>query len=211
MRVRRRDRAARDRSGEGAVRRRARERPAARRRPGEPGGLRRLPRAERPRVEGPRDGARARRAPHARLARQRLRHVVQLRRLPGGSRDRAARHGPRPRPRRRSTGRGSSSPATRRTRATIDFAAFREIADEVGALLWVDASHFIGLVAGGAYPSPGPARRRRDVHHPQGAPGSARRDDRLQGGAREGDRQGRVPDDAGRAARARASRRRRSR
>lgn len=39
---------------------------------------------------------------------------------------------------------------------TIDFAAFREIADEVGALLWVDASHFIGLVAGGVYPSPVP-------------------------------------------------------
>src|SRR6188472_2007787 len=39
---------------------------------------------------------------------------------------------------------------------TIDFAAFREIADEVGALLWVDASHFIGLVAGDAYPSPVP-------------------------------------------------------
>lgn len=38
----------------------------------------------------------------------------------------------------------------------IDFAAFREIADEVGALLWVDASHFIGLVAGGAYSSPVP-------------------------------------------------------
>jgi glycine hydroxymethyltransferase len=38
----------------------------------------------------------------------------------------------------------------------IDFAAFRDIADEVGALLWVDASHFIGLVAGGAYPSPVP-------------------------------------------------------
>jgi glycine hydroxymethyltransferase len=38
----------------------------------------------------------------------------------------------------------------------IDFAAFREIADEVGALLWVDASHFIGLVAGSAYPSPVP-------------------------------------------------------
>jgi len=38
----------------------------------------------------------------------------------------------------------------------IDFAAFRAIADEVGALLWVDASHFIGLVAGGAYPSPVP-------------------------------------------------------
>jgi glycine hydroxymethyltransferase len=39
---------------------------------------------------------------------------------------------------------------------SIDFAAFRAIADEVGALLWVDASHFIGLVAGGAYPSPVP-------------------------------------------------------
>ncbi|MFL5767044.1 MAG: serine hydroxymethyltransferase [Actinomycetota bacterium] len=39
---------------------------------------------------------------------------------------------------------------------TIDFAAFRRIADDVGALLMVDASHFIGLVAGGAYPSPVP-------------------------------------------------------
>ncbi|MGE5459310.1 MAG: serine hydroxymethyltransferase [Solirubrobacterales bacterium] len=39
----------------------------------------------------------------------------------------------------------------------IDFEAFRAIADEVGALLWVDASHFIGLVAGGAYPSPVPS------------------------------------------------------
>jgi glycine hydroxymethyltransferase len=38
----------------------------------------------------------------------------------------------------------------------IDFAGFRRIADEVGALLWVDASHFIGLVAGGAYPNPVP-------------------------------------------------------
>ncbi len=38
----------------------------------------------------------------------------------------------------------------------IDFEAFRRIADEVDALLWVDASHFIGLVAGGAYPSPVP-------------------------------------------------------
>jgi glycine hydroxymethyltransferase len=39
---------------------------------------------------------------------------------------------------------------------TIDFAAFRQIADDVGALFMVDASHFIGLVAGGAYPSPVP-------------------------------------------------------
>jgi glycine hydroxymethyltransferase len=38
----------------------------------------------------------------------------------------------------------------------IDFAAFREIADEVGALLMVDMAHFAGLVAGGAHPSPVP-------------------------------------------------------
>ncbi|XBQ15854.1 MAG: serine hydroxymethyltransferase [Oceanicaulis sp.] len=37
---------------------------------------------------------------------------------------------------------------------TIDFKAFREIADEVGAYLLVDMAHFAGLVAGGAYPSP---------------------------------------------------------
>ncbi|HJQ02379.1 MAG TPA: serine hydroxymethyltransferase [Jatrophihabitans sp.] len=38
----------------------------------------------------------------------------------------------------------------------IDFAAFREISDEVGAILLVDAAHFIGLVAGKAIPSPVP-------------------------------------------------------
>jgi glycine hydroxymethyltransferase len=38
----------------------------------------------------------------------------------------------------------------------IDFAAFRSIADEVGAHLLVDAAHFAGLVAGGAIPSPVP-------------------------------------------------------
>jgi glycine hydroxymethyltransferase len=38
----------------------------------------------------------------------------------------------------------------------IDFAAFRQIADEVGAVLMVDAAHFIGLVAGRAIPSPVP-------------------------------------------------------
>ena len=38
----------------------------------------------------------------------------------------------------------------------IDFAAFRKIADEVGAHLWVDMAHFAGLVAGGAHPSPFP-------------------------------------------------------
>ncbi len=38
----------------------------------------------------------------------------------------------------------------------IDFERFRSIADEVGAILWVDAAHFIGLVAGKAIPSPVP-------------------------------------------------------
>src|SRR5215510_1781102 len=38
----------------------------------------------------------------------------------------------------------------------IDFAAFRAIADDVGALLLVDAAHIAGLIAGGAHPSPLP-------------------------------------------------------
>ena len=39
---------------------------------------------------------------------------------------------------------------------TIDFQRFREIADEVGAKLMVDAAHFAGLIAGGAHPNPVP-------------------------------------------------------
>ena len=38
----------------------------------------------------------------------------------------------------------------------LDFAAFREIADEVGARLWVDMAHFAGLVAAGLHPNPVP-------------------------------------------------------
>jgi glycine hydroxymethyltransferase len=38
----------------------------------------------------------------------------------------------------------------------LDFAAFREVADEVGALLMVDMAHFAGLVAAGLHPSPVP-------------------------------------------------------
>lgn len=38
----------------------------------------------------------------------------------------------------------------------IDFAKFREIADEVGARFMVDAAHIAGLIAGGAHPSPVP-------------------------------------------------------
>ena len=38
----------------------------------------------------------------------------------------------------------------------IDFKRIREICDAVGAIMWVDAAHFIGLVAGKAIPSPVP-------------------------------------------------------
>ncbi len=38
----------------------------------------------------------------------------------------------------------------------LDFARFRQIADEVGALLFVDMAHFAGLVAAGLHPSPVP-------------------------------------------------------
>ena len=38
----------------------------------------------------------------------------------------------------------------------IDWKGFREIADEVGALLLVDMAHYSGLIAGGVYPNPLP-------------------------------------------------------
>ncbi len=38
----------------------------------------------------------------------------------------------------------------------LDYEAFRSIADEIGAIFLVDAAHFIGLVAGRAYPNPVP-------------------------------------------------------
>ena len=38
----------------------------------------------------------------------------------------------------------------------VDFEKIRSICDEVGAIMWVDAAHFIGLVAGKAIPSPVP-------------------------------------------------------
>jgi len=38
----------------------------------------------------------------------------------------------------------------------IDWAKFKEIADEVGALFMVDMAHYAGLIAGGSYPSPVP-------------------------------------------------------
>ena len=51
----------------------------------------------------------------------------------------------------------------------LDFAAFREIADEVGAYLMVDMAHFAGLVAAGSAPQPGAACPRRHHDHAQDA------------------------------------------
>ena len=86
----------------------------------------------------------------------------------------------------------------------LDFARFREIADEVGALLMVDMAHFAGLVAAGPAPQPDRVRRRRGHHdHPQDARRPARGGDPVQAGARQEDRLGRVPRPAGRPAGAR--------
>ena len=86
----------------------------------------------------------------------------------------------------------------------IDFAAFRRIADEVGAYLMVDMAHIAGLVAAGCHPSPFEAvLRHHHHHHAQDAARPARRPDFLQAGAGEKDRQRRFPRLAGRPAGAR--------
>ena len=56
----------------------------------------------------------------------------------------------------------------------LDFAAFRAIADEVGAVLWVDMAHFAGLVATGLHPSPVPHAQivSTTVHKTLGGPRS---------------------------------------
>ena len=56
-----------------------------------------------------------------------------------------------------------------------DFARFREIADEVGAYLFVDMAHFAGLVAGGAHPSPLPSCPHRQLDDAQDAAWPPRR------------------------------------
>ena len=58
-----------------------------------------------------------------------------------------------------------------------DFAAFRAIADEVGALLVTDMAHFAGLGRGRRPSVASAALRRRDDDHAQDAARTARRDD----------------------------------
>ena len=57
----------------------------------------------------------------------------------------------------------------------LDFAAFRAIADEVGAYLWVDMAHFAGLVAAGLHPNPVPHAHvvSSTVHKTLGGPARA--------------------------------------
>lgn len=66
---------------------------------------------------------------------------------------------------------------------TIDFKKFREVADEVGAVLMVDMAHIAGLVAAGLHPSPIPYAGCSDHHHPQDTARTQRRYDPLQQGS----------------------------
>ena len=76
----------------------------------------------------------------------------------------------------------------------IDFAKFRAIADEVGALFMVDMAHFAGPGRGRRPPDPVRPRARRHHHHAQDAARPARRhgDDRRRSD-REEDQLGGVP------------------
>ena len=86
----------------------------------------------------------------------------------------------------------------------LDFARFREIADEVGALLMVDMAHFAGLVAAGLHPNPiefGADVVTTTTHKTLGGPRAGVI--LCKAGVRQEDRLGRLPRPAGRSARAR--------
>ncbi len=202
LRVGGRLRAARDRPRQGAVRRRARERPAALGRPGQHGGL------PRPAPAGREDHgpvARTRRAPHPRHADQRLRAAVRDRRLRGRPREQPDRHGRG----RADRARGETEAAARRLVGLSARARLRPLpADRRRGRRAADGGHGALRRArrGGAPPEPGRLRRRRrHDHDPQDPRRSPRGDHPLQAGVREEDRLGRLPGSAGRPARARDS------
>ena len=150
--------------------------------------------------DAPRHGAAARRPPDARHEGVLLRQVVQrrpLRRRPARPRTSTTTRSPQlareHRPKVILAG-GSAIPRL------IDFEFFRNLADEVGAIFWVDAAHFIGLVAGKAIPSPVPYA---DVvtfttHKVLRGPRSGALVCKAEHA--DGARPGRLPDDAGRPA-----------
>ena len=180
LRARRCRRAAGDRPGEEALRRRLRQRPAAFGRAGQPGRL--LRRAEAGRHD-PRHEPAARRAPDARLAGQHQRQVVQRRRLRPPSGDRAHRLR-----RRRAAGAPAQAEAHHRRRVGV-FARDRLEAlprDRRRRGRAADGGH-------GALRRPGRGRRLpdarrhrrfRDQHHAQDAARTARRPDPRQRRAR---------------------------
>ena len=164
LRARRRHRAARDRPGQGPVRRRVRQRAAAFRRAGQRRGHGSPAQARR---HDPRAGPRPRRPPHPRHAAQLLRAAVQRRRLPRLARtthrvdmDEVERLAREHRPQLIIAG-WSAYPRQ------LDFAEFRRIADEVGAYL--HGRHGALRRPGRRRPAPlpGAARARRHLHHPQ--------------------------------------------
>ena len=193
----RQGRDARHRAVQGAVRRRPRQRPAALGRQRQPGGLRRVHAARR---HDPRDEPAAWRPPHPRHQGVVLRQVVQRR----------------PLRRRQATPRTSTTTEVERLAKEhrpkvilaggsaiprlIDFEFFRAHRRRGRRDLLGRRRPLHRPRRRQGDPQPGPARRRRHLHDPQGAARPALRRDRLQGGARRHARQGGLPDDAGRPA-----------
>ena len=97
----------------------------------------------------------ARRPPHPRIGGQLLRPLVRLHRVRRPRAGRPGGPGPGPRPGQGGTAEGDPGRGDLLPRA-LDWAAFRAIADEVGAYLVADAAQTIGLVAGGVLDSPVP-------------------------------------------------------
>src|SRR5215217_4059585 len=85
----------------------------------------------------------------------------------------------------------------------LDFAAFREIADSVGAKLMVDMAHFAGLVAAGEHPNPVEYADFVTTTVHNDASGAEERHDLVQGGVRQEGKQRRLPRPTRRAADAR--------
>ena len=172
LRVHGRGRAPGHRAGQGAVRRRARQRAAALGRAGEHGRLLHAAEAGR---HGPRHEPRARRPPHARPPAEFLGQALHdraLRRAPGRRADRLRRARA---PRRRAQAeddhrRRERLPARHRLRADP-----RRSPTACGAAMVTDMAHIAGLVAGGVHPSPVPHSRFRHHHDAQDAARAARR------------------------------------
>ena len=202
LRGRRPRRGDRHRARQDAVRRRARQPPAALRRQRQPRGVRGVLPARR---QGAGDVPAARRAPHARRQGQLLGQVVRAGALhrPRGRRAHRLRPGARPRaraPAEDDRRRRHRLPAPHRLRE-VPRDRRRGRREALGRRR---ALHRPRRRPG--HPQPGAVRRRRHLHDAQGPARAARRHARLEGGAREGPGQGRLPVPAGRPAHARGRR-----